>query len=79
MRRGVGDDLWVVPCGGEGWGRDVGPGRRSVTGSGFESKENKSNSIQFKRFQNASNFDHQKCPSRALKFEVNYGFEALKK
>jgi hypothetical protein len=57
----------------------VGPGRRSVTGSGFESKENKSNSIQFKRFQNASNFDHQKCPSRALKFEVNYGFEALKK
>jgi hypothetical protein len=33
-----------------------GPG--TVTGGGFESKEKKSNSIQFKRSQIASNFDH---------------------
>jgi hypothetical protein len=40
----------------------------------------KSNSIQFKRFQIASNFDHPKSAHPKLeKFEINYGFEALKK
>jgi hypothetical protein len=54
----------------------AGPG--TVTGGRFESKEKKSNSIQFKWFQIASNFDHPKNSLPELqKFEINYGFEAL--
>jgi hypothetical protein len=55
-----------------------GPG--TVTGGGFESKEKKSNSIQFKRFQIASNFNHPKNALPELqKIKINYGFEALEK
>jgi hypothetical protein len=52
----------------------------TVMGGGFESKEKKLNSIQLKRFQNASNFDHQKNVLPELqKFEINYVLKLLKR